>query len=105
LSRTSWLEALALVAIALCTGLVVRALAVWLRDSGPARDGVSLKGNGALIVLPVAVVALVVVEVEAARRRSWLGMLWNQQPCSPACLWSRAASSDVQPEEFYGRQT
>jgi hypothetical protein len=67
--------ALALVAIALCTGLAMHVLAVWLRDSGPAWDGMSLKGNGALIVLPVAVVALVVVEVEAARRRSWLGML------------------------------
>ena len=75
LSRTSWLEALALVATALCTGLVVHALAVWLQNSGPAWEGVSLKGNGALIMLPGAVVALVLVEVEAARRRSWLAML------------------------------
>jgi hypothetical protein len=64
-----------LAAVALWVGLGLHALAIWLRDSGPAWDGVSLRGNGALIVLLVAVVALMAGEVLAARGRSRLGMV------------------------------
>jgi hypothetical protein len=67
--------ALAVAVAALCIGLALHAVAVWLRDSGPAWDGVSLKGNGALIVLLVAAALLVAGELVALSRRSWLGML------------------------------
>jgi hypothetical protein len=74
-SRAAWWDALSLAVAALCIGLALHALAIWLRDSGPAWDGVSFRGNGALVVLLLAVAVLIAGEVVAARRRSWLGML------------------------------
>ena len=60
---------------ALVVGLALQAVAVYLRDDGPAWDGVSFRGNGALVVLPVALVLVLVGVVACARRRAWLGML------------------------------
>jgi hypothetical protein len=70
-----WWDAVATAVAALCIGLALHALAIWLRDSGPAWDGVSLRGNGALVVLLLAAAVMVVGELVTARRRSWLGML------------------------------
>jgi hypothetical protein len=75
-----WRDALALAVVALVIGLALHILGVWLRDSGPTFDGISLRGNGALVVLLVAVAVLVAGELVAARRRSWWGML----PIPPA---------------------
>jgi len=75
MDRTSWLTALGLTTVALCVGLGLHVLAVWLRDAGPAWDGVSLRGNGALIVLLFAAMAVAAGEVVAVGQRSWLGAL------------------------------
>jgi hypothetical protein len=59
----------------LLVGLALHFLAVYLRDYGPQGAGFSLRGNGALIVLPLAAAALVVGEVWCALRREWPGMV------------------------------
>jgi hypothetical protein len=59
---------------ALVVGLLIHGLTVWARDYGPSWDGVSLRGNGALVFLLPVPLALVVGEVWCARRRAWLGM-------------------------------
>ena len=59
----------------LLVGLVLHFLAVYLRDYGPQGPGFSLRGNGALIVLPVAVALLLAGELVCAQRRAWLGMV------------------------------
>ena len=57
---------------ALLVGLVLRALIVSVRDYGPTWGGVSLRGNGAtVLLLPVAVLTAVAV-VLCLRRRAWL---------------------------------
>jgi hypothetical protein len=61
-------------AAALLAGLVLHVLAVALRDAGPVWGAVSLRGNGAAVVLPLAVAALVVTEVFCVRQRAWLGL-------------------------------
>jgi hypothetical protein len=63
------------VVTALCIGLALHALAIWLRDSGPAWGGISFRGNGALVVLFLAAAVLIAGEVVAFRRRAWLAML------------------------------
>jgi hypothetical protein len=55
----------------LMVGLALHFLAVYLRDYGPAFDSISFRGNGALIVLPLAVVILIIGEVAFALRRAW----------------------------------
>jgi hypothetical protein len=61
-------------AAALMTGLALHVLAVALRDAGPEWGAISLRGNGATVVLPLAVVALVVTEVFCVRHRAWFGL-------------------------------
>ena len=61
-------------ALALLGGLALHFLAVYLRDNGPSFDGISLRGNGALIVLPVALLALIPGEIVVVRRRAWLAV-------------------------------
>jgi hypothetical protein len=65
---------LVLGAAAALAGVVLHLVAVSLRDFGPAWGAISLRGNGAAIVLPVAVAALVVAEALCIRQRAWLGM-------------------------------
>lgn len=65
---------LALAASAVLAGLVLHILAVAMRDFGPEWGALSLRGNGAAIVLPLAVATFVVGEVLCVRRRAWLGM-------------------------------
>jgi hypothetical protein len=59
----------------LLVGLALHFLAVYLRDYGPEGAGFSLRGNGALIVLPVAVALLLAGALVCAQRRAWLGMV------------------------------
>jgi hypothetical protein len=59
--------------VALALGLALHEIAVILRDQGPGWDSVSFRGNGALVVLPIALVLLVVGELLCARRGAWLG--------------------------------
>src|SRR5262245_59279864 len=59
----------------LLVGLALHFLAVYLRDYGPSGAGFSLRGNGALIVLPLAAVLLIAGELFCASRRAWLGMV------------------------------
>lgn len=54
-------------------GLALHFLAVLLRDYGPAWDGISLRGNGAIVVLVLAPIALAVGEVWCVRQHAWLG--------------------------------
>jgi hypothetical protein len=62
-------------ALGLLVGLALHFLAVFLRDNGPSFDGISLRGNGALIVLPVALLVLILGEILAVRRRAWLAVV------------------------------
>jgi hypothetical protein len=62
-------------AIALLFGLALHFLAVFLRDNGPSFDGISFRGNGALIVLPVALLGLIIGEIICVRRRAWLAVV------------------------------
>jgi hypothetical protein len=62
-------------AIALLFGLAFHFLAVFLRDNGPAFDGISLRGNGALIIVPVALLGLIIGEIVCVRRRAWLAVV------------------------------
>jgi hypothetical protein len=74
-SRRSSLATSALAGlVALLVGLAVRLVTGWFRDHGPSWDGISLAGNGAIVFLLLAPVALVVGMVWCARRRDWLGM-------------------------------
>jgi hypothetical protein len=61
-------------ASAVVAGLGLHTLAVATRDFGPAWGALSLRGNGAAIVLPLAVATFVLGEVLCVRRRAWLGM-------------------------------
>ncbi len=76
--RPTWLhvsQSLIFAGLGLLFGLTLHMIAVALRDYGPSGPGWSLRGNGALIVLPIAVLGLVAGEVVCAQRRLWLGML------------------------------
>ena len=53
-------------------GVVLRALIVSLRDNGPAWDGVSLRGNGAIVLLLPVAALLVAAVALCLRRRAWL---------------------------------
>ena len=61
--------------IALLVGLALHFLAVLLRDQGPSFDGISLRGNGALIVLPAALLVLIIGEIVCVSRRAWLAVV------------------------------
>lgn len=62
-------------AIALIFGLALHFLAVFLRDNGPSFDGISFRGNGALIILPLALLGLIIGEIVCVRRRAWLAVV------------------------------
>jgi hypothetical protein len=61
-------------AAALVAGLVIHDLAIYLRDYGPVFDRYSFRGNGALIVAPLALVIVVVGTAFCASRRAWVGV-------------------------------
>jgi hypothetical protein len=62
-------------ALAFLFGLALHFLAVFLRDNGPSFDGISFRGNGALIVLPVALLGLIIGEITCVSRRAWLAVV------------------------------
>ena len=62
-------------ALAFLFGLALHFLAVFLRDNGPSFDGISFRGNGALIVLPVALLGLIIGEIVCVSRRAWLAVV------------------------------
>ena len=62
-------------AIAFLFGLAMHYLAVFLRDNGPSFDSISFRGNGALIMLPVALLCLIIGEIVCVRRRAWLAVV------------------------------
>ena len=59
----------------LVVGLGLHYLAVYLRDYGPQGPGFSLRGNGALVVLPLAALLLLAGELYCVSRRAWLGAI------------------------------
>ena len=63
-------------AIAFLLGLAMHYLAVFLRDNGPSFDSISFRGNGALIILPVALLGLIIGEIVCVRRRAWLAVVF-----------------------------
>ena len=65
-------------ALGLGVGLALHFVAVYQRDHGPAGAGQSLRGNGAAVVLVLAVVLLVAGAVVSTRRGGWRGsLLWS----------------------------
>lgn len=74
-NRSSFNFSLIATVIAFLFGLAMHFLAVYLRDNGPAFDGISFKGNGALIILPIALIGLIIGEVVCIVRRAWLGVV------------------------------
>jgi hypothetical protein len=62
-------------ALAFLFGLTLHFLAVSLRDNGPSFDGISFRGNGALIILPVALFGLIIGEIVCVSRRAWLAVV------------------------------
>jgi hypothetical protein len=63
------------IVIAFLFGLALHVLAVLFRDNGPSFDSISLRGNGALTVLPVALFGLILGEIVCVRRRAWLAVI------------------------------
>ena len=62
-------------AIAFLSGITLYFLAVFLRDNGPSFNSISFRGNGALIILPVALLGLIIGEIVCVRRRAWLAVV------------------------------
>jgi hypothetical protein len=62
-------------ALAFLFGLTLYFLAVSLRDNGPSFGGISFRGNGALIILPVALLGLIIGEIVCVSRRAWLAVV------------------------------
>lgn len=71
----SLIYSLIAIALAFLFGLALHFLAVFLRDNGPSFDGISFRGNGALIVLPVALLGLIIGEIMCVSRHAWLGVV------------------------------
>ena len=63
------------IALAFLFGLAMHFLAVFLRDNGPSFDSISFKGNGALIILPVALLGLIIGEIVCIWRHAWLAVV------------------------------
>jgi len=57
-------------------GFLIHLVAVFLRDNGPTMGGLSLRGNGAAIVLPVAIAIALLAIWFLARRRSWVAVVF-----------------------------
>ncbi len=55
-------------------GLVLHVVTATVGDHGPTWGEYSLRGNGAIVLLLLAPLALLVGEVLYARRRAWLAM-------------------------------
>lgn len=62
-------------ALGVGAGLVLHVLAIYLRDHGPSGEGWSLRGNGAAVVLVLAVAVLIAGLLWWARRGGWLSAL------------------------------
>ena len=75
MKSSSLIFSLIATAIALLFGLALHFLAVFLRDNGPSFDGISFQGNGAAIVLLVALLGLIIGEIICVRRRAWLAVV------------------------------
>jgi len=67
-------RSLVLGAAATVAGIALHVLAVAMRDFGPTWGDFSLRGNGAIVVLPVAILALLVGEALCVCHRAWAGM-------------------------------
>jgi hypothetical protein len=67
-------DSLQAAALGLAFGVALHFVTLYFRDYGPSWDGTSLKGNGAIVVLLLAPVALLAGELWCLRRRAWLGM-------------------------------
>jgi hypothetical protein len=61
--------------LAFLFGLAMHFLAVFLRDNGRSFDSISFRGNGALIILPVALLGLIIGEIVCVRRRAWFAVV------------------------------
>ena len=66
-------DSLVLAALGLLFGVALHFVVVYFRDNGPEWPGFSLRGNGAIILLLLAPLALILGEVWAIRRRAWVG--------------------------------
>ena len=75
MNSRSLIFSLIAIAIAFLFGLAMHFLAVFLRDNGPSFDSISFKGNGALIILPVALLGLIIGEIVCVRRRAWFAVV------------------------------
>ena len=67
-------DSLVAAAAGLLVGLALHVATAYARDHGPAWGNYSLKGNGAIVLLLLAPLALLLGEAWCARRRAWLGM-------------------------------
>jgi hypothetical protein len=61
--------------VGLLFGLGLHVVTIYFRDHGPSFGGFSLNGNGAIILLVLAPIALIIGEVYAVRNRAWLGVI------------------------------
>jgi hypothetical protein len=59
----------------LAVGAILHFVAIYLRDYGPSSGSWSFRGNGALIVLPVALLVLLVGEGVILAHRLWIGLV------------------------------
>jgi hypothetical protein len=75
MKSSSFIFSLIATALAFLFGLALHFLAVFLRDNGPSFDGISFRGNGALIILPVALHGLIIGEIVCVSRRAWLAVV------------------------------
>jgi len=75
MNSRSFIFSLVATVLALLFGLAMHFLAVFLRDNGPSFDNISFRGNGALIVLPIAILGLIIGEIVCIRARAWLAVV------------------------------
>jgi hypothetical protein len=75
MKSSSFIFSLIATALAFLFGLALHFLAVFLRDNGPSFDGISFRGNGALIILLVALLGLIIGEIVCVSRRAWLAVV------------------------------
>lgn len=61
--------------VGLLFGLGLHVVTIYFRDHGPSFGGFSLNGNGAIIFLVLAPIALIIGEVFAVRNSAWLGVI------------------------------
>jgi hypothetical protein len=63
------------ICVGLLFGLGLHFVTIYFRDHGPSFGGFSLNGNGAIILLVLAPIALIIGEVYAVRNRAWPGVI------------------------------